>query len=498
MNEEEYKQKMKASIDSIKKYAKVVLPSSSYFDDAIKSAKASNKKYTKQEIMSYLEAPAKNEEKLIQVVDYLVSISPQFQKLCNYLPNIALIRPVVVPNTLKYKTNNSKKKKDFLEACSLVEKLNIENASIEILRDVFRYGVYFGVLIEGQFSSYLKKLPIERCKIIGKGEAGLVYAFDFSYFDGTNNYLLDYGGYPEAFKNLYIAYKNRTNKIGNLEYKWQPLIPSKELFPICVKYDISNTDYSIPPLISVVGDIYDLDEYKSLNKAKTIRDNYSIIGIKIPTLNNGNVDDFAVSDDMVDATTAQLDQELPDYIGYAVFPGMDCNLMKASSPTDTTVDTVANATKNIFTSLGFADALFGLSNDTSASLKYSTKVDEQELFPIYRQIESFFNYRLKIKYKEKMTLKILNLSWYNITDVLGYYKDQVSLGSPLLTILPVILGFSQLEAYNMAEANIDIWDVFNTWKAPLSSYNSTTEDVGASTKKDEDVSEAGDRSRNSK
>ena len=92
-------------------------------------------------------------------------------------------------------------------------------------------------------------------------------------------------------------------------------------------------------------------------------------------------------------------------------------------------------------------------------------------------------------------LKILNLSWYNITDVLGYYKDQVSLGSPLLTILPVILGFSQLEAYNMAEANIDIWDVFNTWKAPLSSYNSTTEDVGASTKKDEDVSEAGDRSR---
>ena len=326
----------------------------------------------------------------------------------------------------------------------------------------------------------------------------MVYAFDFSYFDGTNNYLLDYGGYPEAFKNLYTAYKNRTNKIGNLEYKWQPLIPSKELFPICVKYDISNTDYSIPPLISVVGDIYDLDEYKSLNKAKTIRDNYSIIGIKIPTLNNGNVDDFAVSDDMVDATTAQLDQELPDYIGYAVFPGMDCNLMKASSPTDTTVDTVANATKNIFTSLGFADALFGLSNDTSASLKYSTKVDEQELFPIYRQIESFFNYRLKIKYKEKMTLKILKLSWYNITDVLGYYKDQVSLGSPLLTILPVILGFSQLEAYNMAEANIDIWDVFNTWKAPLSSYNSTTEDVGASTKKDEDISEAGDRSRDSK
>ena len=107
MNEEEYKQKMKASIDSIKKYAKVVLPSSSYFDDAIKSARASNKKYTKQEIMSYLEAPAKNEEKLIQVVDYLVSISPQFQKLCNYLPNIALIRPVVVPNTLKYKTNNT-------------------------------------------------------------------------------------------------------------------------------------------------------------------------------------------------------------------------------------------------------------------------------------------------------------------------------------------------------------------------------------------------------
>ena len=112
-------------------------------------------KYSKDTIKGYLENPAKYENKMREVVDYLCTISPQFCRIIDYLPNMALITPFVKQKLSMYGNKNSKKKQtDFLNMCEYVDSLNIKSTSIEVLKNVFKYGVYYGIEIEGAYSTF--------------------------------------------------------------------------------------------------------------------------------------------------------------------------------------------------------------------------------------------------------------------------------------------------------------------------------------------------------
>ena len=88
-------------------------------------------KYSKDTIKGYLESPAKYENKMREVVDYLCTISPQFCRIIDYLPNMALITPFVKQKLSMYGNKNSKKKQtDFLNMCEYVDSLNIKSTSI--------------------------------------------------------------------------------------------------------------------------------------------------------------------------------------------------------------------------------------------------------------------------------------------------------------------------------------------------------------------------------
>lgn len=490
MDQHEISNRIRLTRDQMVKYSKASGVIDSIFSDIIRSA--SNKmitKYTKEQIKHFLECPSECEKQLRDVVDYLVQICPQFDRLYNYLPSLALLVPIVTPNSMKYVNKKEKKKKDFLNACEMIDKLNVEVLGKQILKEVFRYGVYYGLLIEGKYSYFLKKLPIDRCKITKYGEQGFVFAFDFSYFPNETYLNL---GFPDDFKQLYDNYKKGIATIPGLGANWQELDITKSMYPICIKYDPC-VPYSVPPLISVAEDIFDLQDYKTLNKTKAVKDNYSILGLKIPMGKNGEQDEFLVSDDMVDLATEQLEMSLPEWMGYFISPGLDMEMMRATSNDTSTTDVIQNATKNVFNTLGFADALFGVNNDTASSLAYSTQVDEQILFPLYDQLQTMFDYKIKQTFKDRMKFKLLDVSWFSLKDRLEMYKNQASLGVPVLTILPLLLGFTQLEVYSMNENNVDIWDVINTWNPPKSSYNTSDNDVGNQSKDVKDLSDNGEK-----
>ena len=295
-------------------------------------------KYSKDTIKGYLENPAKYENKMREVVDYLCTISPQFCRIIDYLPNMALITPFVKQKLSMYGNKNSKKKQtDFANMCEYVDALNIKSTSVEVLKNVFKYGVYYGIEIEGAYSTFTKRLDPNLCKIIGITEAGYSIAFDFSYFS-ANEYILD-NGYPPIFRKLYNDYKANIKTLEGLKLaaKWQPL-PDDMVF--VVKLDTTNLDYSIPPYLNIYSKLYLLDEYEALNLAKKTAENYTLIGLKIPRNDgDGKVDSFAVSNNMIDATTYMLDASLPEYMGYFTTP-TDIEVVKASSANDKSVDSV--------------------------------------------------------------------------------------------------------------------------------------------------------------
>ncbi|WP_291566956.1 MULTISPECIES: hypothetical protein [unclassified Clostridium] len=450
------------------------------------------KKYDKEEIRRYLENPSKHEAKLREVVDYLCTISPQFCRLIEYIPNMAIITPFIKQKMRLYsngrKTASEKAKTDFNKMCDYAEKFDIKSTSIKILKEVFKYGIFYGVEVEGAYTTYIKKLNPNLCKIISEGEYGLGIAFDFSYFD--NNEFVLKKSYPPVFEQLYKDYKNRTKTLPNLDVKWQPI---PENLTLVVKYDTTNLDYSVPPYVNIFSALYDLEEYQSLNKAKVTAENYTLIGLKIPTLTKADKeDDYAISNDMIDATTMQLDDSLPEYMGYFT-TATDIIPVKASTSGDNKIDNVSNAVKNVWNASGFAESIFGVDNNNSGTLDYSIKVDEQQLFPIYDQLEKHWDLKLKAKFKNKFKLKLLKTTWFNISDMIKDFLNSAQASIPVATVVPLLLGFEISDLEDLALMQTEIFDILNKW-TPLQSSHTTANDGAGRPKKDaKDLTDSGEQ-----
>ena len=453
------------------------------------------KKYSKEDIEMYLASPKKYESKLREVVDYLCSISPQFQRLIEYIPNMAYIAPFVKQNIKSYKdgkksTKTDKIKKDFDTICDYYDTLDVKNTSNKILKEVFKYGIYYGVEIQGVYKNYIKRLNPNYCRIISEGELGLGGAFDCSYFNGKQT-LLD-TSYPKEFKKMYTNYQNGNKIYENLDAKWQP-IPLE--ISVIIKYDLTNLEYSIPPYVSVFADLYDLDEYKSLNKAKVTAENYTLIGLKIPTKTNATKeDDFAISNDMVDMTSMQLESSLPPYMGYFTHAN-DIDVIKASSSDSNSVNNVANAEKNLWNAFGYAECMFGVDNTNSGTLQYAIKTDEEQLFGLYRQLESYWG--LKIKKKNKnFKFILLNTTWFNIDKWIENIMSSAQVSIPVAQILPILLGFDISDIEDMNDMQELIFDIQNKWRPLASSYTqSSLDNETGRPESEEGLTESGDKTR---
>lgn len=465
--------------------------------DSVVTSSQKNKmmtKYDKETIRNYLENPYKSEQKLREVIDYLCTISPQFCRLIEYIPNMGLITPFVKQNMRQYKnkTKSNKAKTDFEKMCDFYDTLDIKSTSMKILKDVFKYGVFYGIEVEGMYSTYIKKLDPYRCKIVSEGELGLGIAFDCAYFAG-NEFVLEQS-YPQIFQQLYSDYQKGIKHFNHLSSNWQPLPIGQT---ICVKYDITNLDYSVPPYVNIFSALYDLEEFESLNKAKVTAENYTLIGLKIPLLTGSKTDTedaFAISNDMIDATTDQLDMSLPPYMGYFTTP-TEIFPVKASTAGDNKIDNVANAVKNVWNATGFAESIFGVNNNNSGTLDYSIRVDEQILFPLYRQLEKYWNFKFKQKFKNNFKFELLNLTWFNLEKMIGYYVQQSQFSIPVAIVLPLLLGFEISDINDLADMQEQIFEVSTKW-IPLQSSNTTAGDkVGAPKKDQSEITSSGEQTR---
>jgi hypothetical protein len=169
------------------------------------------------------------------------------------------------------------------------------------------------------------------------------------------------------------------------------------------------------------------------------------------------------------------------HIGFFTTP-TDIDTIKASTTGDNKVDTVANAVKNVWNGSGFAESMFGVNNNNSGTLAYSIMTDEQQLFLLYRQIEKYWSFKFKQKFKNNFKFELLNLTWFNLENMINFYLKQAQFSIPIGIVLPLLLGFEITDIDDMASMQEEIFDVFNKWK-PLMSSNTTagnlTKDAGS-------------------
>ena len=451
-------------------------------DSLVLKTKNKQTKYNNDQVRKFVNEPSKHQKELRAVVDNLCNTYPQFRGICEYLPDIALINYVLTPNTDKIT------EKDYLKVASYVQKLNVKNEFKKCLNYNFKYDAFFGCEIENDDSYFIKVLPYDYCRILGRSNGVYMMEFDFSYFKSREKLVLgdELGrvAYPEEFKQCYLKYK----KSGSELDRWQYIECG-----IVTKYNETILDYAIPPFIGLFKNLTDIEDMQDLAKSKAVNDVYKLISLSIPLKKDASVeDDFLLSMDTIEYFNTVMQQNLPDGIGIITSP-MKATPISLNSNATATKSDIQDTVQLLFDGAGFSKMLFSDAKNSTA-LSYSVKVDEARLYGLYRQYEDIVNRKLRDKFKGKFKFKILNMSKISEKDTIDTFIKTAQISVPNKTVLTSALGLEPYEVYGLGKLENEVLELASNWQCLNTSFTQSggsTEEVGCPEVADNEISESG-------
>lgn len=424
------------------------------------------KKYTKDQIVTYLGNPASYEKQLRQMSVYLYNISNYYRRLIQYFANMSTFSYVVVPYGLDHTKNiNQKKfKTAYYNVLSSLERMNIAHEFTKALTVAFRDDVYYGIPWETNDSFSFQKLDADYCKISSVEDGCYNFAFDFSYFDANSEKLPNY---PPEFESMYNTYKADSNM------RWQELDPAKS---ICLK--VNESDYiPIPPFVSLFSALADIEDYRAISKNASETNNYKALALEIPI--NDEDGSFLIDYDLCEDFYKHMCTVLPSNIGAIMTPMKLSSWNFERSGVNSETNEVSNAEATMWSQAGVNKILFGGGEDPSAStLSLCTTNDQMIVFAMMRQIERWINRKLKsVSPNFKFKVNFLNVTHYNREAMHAQFLKDGSYGLPVRTAIMATEGYSPSDTENMAYLENEILGLAAN-EVPLTSSNTQSSEGG--------------------
>ena len=443
-------------------------------------------KYTKEDIVRYLKNPSSFEKKIREACNYLYTVSSHFRRLINYFAKMPLFSYIVVPYGDVSKVNKKMFKTGYDTVCTLLDKMNIQHEGNKILTVSFREDTFYGYQYETSESYYIRQLPSDFCKITGIEDGVFNFAFDFSYFNKREELLSSYGDEFIAKYELYHGDVNKKKK-GNASLNWQELDSKKT---ICIKVN-EDFIYSMPIFAGVLEELFDIEDFKALQKAKTELDNTNILSFKIP-LNDDKT--MALDDSTRKKFYTEIEAQLPERVGFVITP-FETDSYDFKSAT-TTTDSVAQAEKSFWDAAGVSDMNFNGNKSSSAAMGNSNKSDFDIVAGVLRQIERWINRKLKnLDNKYKFKIKILDVSRFNQEEMFSLYYKACQGGLPVKSAALATLGYNPSDVMSMGYLENDILKMRDTICSQpiLSSSTMSPDSEGGKPKSTKPLSEAGEK-----
>lgn len=449
------------------------------------------KKYSKSEIVTYLENPANYEKQLRQMSIYLYNISNYYRRLVNYFASMSTYSYIVTSYGVDFSksVNMGKYKKAYYNVTAFLEKMNIAHEFTKALTVAFRDDVYYGYVWETADSFSFQKLDPDYCKISSIEDGVYNFAFNFSYFDSNADKLPNYA--PE-FSTMYNLYKANASTA-----KWQELDPEKS---ICLK--VNEHDYiPIPPFVSLFSALADIEDYRANSKDASEINNYKMLALQIPTNDEGAI---LLDEKMSKEFYDMLRNVLPPNIGAVMTPMPITSYSFERSGANADTDEVSKSEATMWSEAGVNKILFGGGEDPSAStLELCTINDQMICFNMMRQIERWINRRLKsIGGAFKFKIKILDTTRYNIEAYHARLLKDGQYGQPVRMALMAVENYSPSDYENMSYLENTVLNLSEK-ETPLTSSNvqsGATDEGGRPTNADDGkgLSDAGNTSADRK
>lgn len=445
------------------------------------------KKYTKDQIATYLSDPYKYEKELRTAVRYIYGASSHFRRLVQYFSSLTDLSYVVAPYRVDPKSVNlTTMNRNYRKVLNALSSMSIKTQFPKIITTCLREDTFFGTMWVTNDSINIQQLPSEYCSISTIEWNVPNVTFDFSYFNNRQP-MLDY--FPAEFRLKYDVYKRNKNN------KWIEL-DSPTSFAI--KCNTDTMDYSIPPFAGILREVYEIEEYKELKISKTALENYAMIYMTLGMDNDGN---WSMDLEEAKKFWRNLDSVLPPEIGSVLTP-MPIEKVSFEKSNTATANTVAEAEDELFSAAGVSSLLFNNTKASANALSLSIKADQAITYGIVKSIEDMINrYIQSQNYGKNFKVNFLDVSPYNRKEVGDMYLKAAQYGMPTVSLYCASQGLSQAEIDSMNVLENDVMEIKKLF-IPLQSSstlsgkagsesNGATDDGGAPQKDADTLSESG-------
>ncbi|WP_425203613.1 hypothetical protein [Priestia megaterium] len=440
------------------------------------------KRFNKDNIIKFMSNPQKNEKQLREVSRYLYNASPNYKRLILYFAYLPTFDYIVEPYGLNpAKVNIDAFKKQYQKNLDTLESMNLSHEFLKVLKVAFKEDVFYGYEHTEDDSYFIQPMNPEYCKISSIEDGVYNYAYDFSYFDKNYNKI---DTFPQEFKVKYAQYKKTSKKWIELDSK----------NTICIKIN-EELEYPVPPFNTVFESIFDIEDYKRLKKAKTKLDNYMILTHEIPVNDkSGKPDDFLIDLDTAITFHNRAAQALPEEVGLITSP-MKMSAIKLDKNSKD-ADNVAHAERDYYNAAGVSQVLFNSDKTTSVGLNKSVVTDEQVIFAVLRQLERWVNRKIKRLNKTyNFKVKFLDITVFNRNEVSDRLLKAAQFGMPVKMALGASLGLTPSSFSSMSFLENEVLSLHDKLRPLQSSHTQTTDEGGAPTKEDDNITESGQQTR---
>ena len=394
------------------------------------------RRYSKEDINSFLSNPYRNERQLRDAVIYIYGASPHFRRIIQYFVGLNDQSYVVSPHRIDPKKANANSvSRNYRRVLNTLSIMNLRTVIPKILTICFREDTAFYTMWESADSITFQQLPFDYCKISTIEGNVFNVTFDFSYFNSRLDFL-DY--YPPEFRIKYELYlKDRV--YGRFQE-----LDSPTSFAIKANADIP--EYSLPPFAGLLRGIYDLEDYRQLKLDRTAIENYAMVAMRIPMDDEGR---YGLDYEKAKSFWFNLDSVLPEEVGSVLTP-MDIEKISFERTNTSDTNTVADAEEDLFTSAGVSSLLFNNSKASANALLLSIKADQNMTFGIVKSFEDALNRYIQDKnFGKNFKVTFLNSSVYNSKELGDSYLKACTYGLPFVSYYAASQGMTQSDVDSM-------------------------------------------------
>lgn len=444
--------------------------------------------YTKKNLKKFLDSPQHHSFELLTVIRFMYAHSGYFKKIIQYYINLAIAECWTVDTEFfSRNTKESGKKKieqEYLKFVKEVSNYNIPSIVPEILFEVFLCDAYFGFEIDTYEGKALFNFLPEDCIIT-------------SYVNGIPCFAVrkPIGNRARIYPEEIIAiFANTAN-----DYAYDPSysqMPVEKSF--CVKYNKSFA-HLFPPFAFILKEILDLDDFKSIEKAKAKNEIYKLIAMKIPTDEHGAA---TMSEPDVLPFYQLAMETVAETIGILPTP-FDTTPIEFSSNTTNNINNVQNAIDEMYSELGVSTTLFSKASN-AAEVKISIESDASEVYRIFKQIARNINYHCHLHLprneKYRFSMRFLNITVFNQSDKVDELLKMAQASCPVKSELMAAMGYNPAKMLGSEYMENDVFELAAKWVPMQTSYTQSgsvenSENNGRPEMSDDEITAIGQNTR---